>query len=130
VSLGAACIAAEGSAAPACRDRGAVSCLGTLQGLKTGCCAAEGLPRADFRALHAELLGYTGYARKPVPSVAAVQLTEAAVRHSALAEPLLVAAGPAGVAELGMVLPPEPLTPDRVASQLGPNYEVRNAGGS
>ncbi|GAB4819180.1 hypothetical protein N2152v2_006226 [Parachlorella kessleri] len=85
----------------------------------------EGLPRQDFTALHSELLGYAGYARRGLPSVPARELSEEAVRRSALSEPLLVAAAPAAVSELGLVLPPEPLTPERIASQLGPSYEVR-----
>ena len=98
-------------------------------GLKRASCAAEGLPRQDFTALHPELLGYAGYARRGVPSVLARELSEEAVRHSALSQPLLVTASPAAVSELGLVLPPEPLTPDRVASQLGASYEVGVAAG-
>lgn len=91
--------------------------------------AADGAAGADFRALHAELLGFAGYARKPVCALAAAQLTEEAVQRSALGEPLLVPAAPGAAAELGLGLPAEPLTPDRVATHLGPNYEARAAGG-
>ena len=62
---------------------------------------------------------------KPPAALAARQLTEEAVRHAALAEPLLVpAGGPGGVRELGLALPAQPLTPDRVKALLGANYEV------
>lgn len=46
------------------------------------------------------------------------------MRRCALREPLLVPSMPAAAAELGMALPAEPLAPDRVALQLGPQYEV------
>lgn len=88
-------------------------------------CAEPDASSADFRGLGAQLLAHEGFRTDAVRRLAPEALTAAWLRQGGNFRPVLVPAGPAAAAALGLCLPlPGLLTVEGIARAVGPQAEV------
>lgn len=92
--------------------------------IATGRLLADVPPGPDFRALHAELLGFKGYVRESVSKLPANKLSVEKLHQCALGDPIFIPSSPAAAADLRLQLPAEAPTPDRLTAQLGSAFQV------